>query len=62
MYQFNVETCCLVKNAIRKLAVLSPQSLDLIPEQTILHLWWSTWHWDWFYRNYLGFSLSVLVH
>jgi hypothetical protein len=33
-----------------------------IPGQSVWYLWWKKWHWDRFFREYLGFSLSLSFH
>jgi hypothetical protein len=33
-----------------------------IPAQSMRDLWWTKWHWDRFFPEYFGFSLSVSFH
>jgi len=34
----------------------------LIPGQSMLHLWYTKWHWDTFISQYFGYPLSVLCN
>jgi hypothetical protein len=33
-----------------------------MPGQSVLDLWWTKWHWDTIFPEYLGFPLPVSFH
>jgi hypothetical protein len=33
-----------------------------IPHRSMWDLWWTKWHWDRFFSEYLGFPLSISFH
>jgi hypothetical protein len=43
-------------------AGLSPRRPGFAPGQSIWDLWWKKWHWDRFFSEFFGFTLSISFH
>jgi hypothetical protein len=46
----------------RLVAGLTPRRPGFAPGQSMWDLWWTEWHWDRFFSELFGFTLSVSFH